>query len=140
MAQDYLQTWIKARDTLLAAQVAERDARTRLIADKFPGRNAPSATVELQDGHKLTAKFPLNYKLDQDKVNDVLDTCENLGDVAKHVVGRLVRFKGEIATGEYKLLSEATDEISRTIKSKIDAILTIKPGMPQLELTRNKKS
>lgn len=110
----------------------ERELRNSVIARAFPDTKRGTSTLDLE-GCKLVATFPESYKLDQQLINGVLDTIDNLGERAKLRVEGLVKFKAELAVGAYKTLGTSLDETDKVIKKTIDKILTVTPGQPQLE-------
>jgi len=119
----------------LQADIAQKKAREQELR-KFLIENAPfkfegetgTARLPLNNGFQLEATKKVNYKLDDDKIDSVLDTIEKMGDMGKLLAGRLVKWKGTLSVTEYNKLEDSR------VKKLIDAVITVEPAMPVLKL------
>lgn len=131
--EELLYQWRRVKADASNYAKLERELRNSVIARAFPDAKRGTSTFDFGGGAKLVATFPESYKLDQQLINGVLDTIDNLGERAKLRVEGLVKFKAELAVGAYKALGTSLDETDKVIKKTIDKILTVTPGQPQLE-------
>lgn len=122
-----IMAWNEAKKTLDAAKAAEMEMRKAIVATEFDVSHVGTQNVELGNGWKLKAVVKESYKLDKDadKVEDMLDKLENWQ------ADRLVKWTPTLSVSEYKKL-DAED------KAKVDAVLTVSPSSPTLELVAPK--
>lgn len=122
-----IMAWNEAKKTLDAAKAAEMEMRKAIVDAEFDVAHVGTQNVELGNGWKLKAVVKESYKLDKDadKVEDMLDKLEDWQ------ADRLVKWTPTLSVSEYKKL-DAED------KAKVDAVLTVSPSSPTLELVAPK--
>jgi hypothetical protein len=132
---DALTAWQTAQMALKAAQIAEVNLRRLIFEMCFTDPKEGMNTLDLGLGYELKADNKFNYTLDKVKIGAVLDAIEALGERGTLISERLVKFSPQIAVGEYRKLSaEDASATDKQIKSLIDGVLTVKPGLPALEI------
>ena len=120
--------WKAKKEVLEIAKAEEAEIRAQIVAKVFSEEKLEGTeTYELGQGWKLKASKRLNYSLNN-KDDATEKALEKLPDF---VADRLVSWKPSLSIREYKQL----DNNQRKI---IDRVLTIKPGMPSLELVEPK--
>ena len=128
-----LLNWKSAKTQLNAIKETEMSLRLQVQEAFFPVASRTKGTQRYQLGEgwavKLVAKY--DYKLDGDKVEAALDQIEAQGPGGALIAERLVKFTPTLSQTEYKQLGEVDKPI-------IDAILTITPATPSLELEEPK--
>jgi hypothetical protein len=131
--------WREADQQLAAAKANELTKRNAAIALCFPTVAEGVNRFPLGNGYALKCEGRLNYKLDSDtaKVDAVLDRIEKAGNEGPFLASRLIKWKPELSTGEYKKLDPNAPEHA-TIKALVNTILTITPGLPGLTLEEPK--
>lgn len=127
--------WSQAQANAAAAVAHERALRTAVMeacfaTDKMEG----TEHYALPGGADLCAVKKLDYKIDKEKINSVLDEVEALGDRAKLRSEELVKFEPSLSVSTYKKLAESTDEIDKQIYRLILPIVTEKPAAPSLKI------
>lgn len=122
-----IMAWNEAKKTLDVAKAAEMEMRKAIVGAEFDVSRIGTQNVELGNGWKLKAVVKESYKLDSDadKVEDMLDKLEDWQ------ADRLVKWTPTLSVSEYKKL-DAED------KAKVDAVLTVSPSSPTLELVAPK--
>jgi hypothetical protein len=124
--------WKTAKEELAIAKVAESQLRKLVIETLFPThKEEGTENFELGNGYKVKAVFKQTYSLSADDVVGCLEQMAELDEAGKVYAERLVKFKPELSTSEYKKLPEP-------YKALIDLILTVKPASPSLELVEPK--
>lgn len=118
-----IMAWNDAKKALDRAKDAEMKLRKSIVDGEFDVSTVGTQNIELGNGWKLKAVVKESYKLstDNDKVDAVLDTLEDWQ------ADRLVKWSGRLMKSEYDKLDEAD-------KGKVNAVLTIAPSAPTLEL------
>lgn len=129
--------WENAKAASSNAVELERNLRAQVMAAVFPNAKVGTNNFDLGRGYTLKAVKKLNYKIDDSRIDDAVEAIEALGNEGAFLGGRLVRFKPELATGEYNKL-DATNPTHVKIKALIDGVLTITDGSPTLEITKPK--
>lgn len=120
--------WSKAVRELAAAKELEAELRKQVVDTQFDSNKTEGTqTISLGNGWKLKAVKTLNYNLDKDEVDAALANIEESCENGQFIAERLVKFKPELSVSEYKKLDASA-------KKLIDAVLTTKPGTPQLKL------
>jgi hypothetical protein len=136
--------WQNAATALALAKDLEQRLRNVVFELKFPNATEGTNRVELGGGYSLKCQYPYTYKLDdkESKTERALDAIAEISQQAGFIADRLVKWQPEISIKEYRLLNPDTPEAQTDEQKKILAIispiLTIKPGMPQLELEKPK--
>lgn len=127
--------WGKAQEAVVQAVDYERALRKAIFEIKFPKPKEGTQRIELGNGYNLKATFPYTYTLDKDRTEKTIEDIAKFGQRAAVIADRLVGWKPELSIKEYRLLqAENLSDEDKAIKKLIDAVLTVKPGMPQLEI------
>lgn len=105
----------------LAAE--EKALRQALFTLFFPAPREGINTRELPAGWKLKGKYKLDRKVDEAALPAVLKEMREKGISCDD----LVRYKPELATKEYRNLTETERDLFNTA-------LTIRPALPELEI------
>jgi hypothetical protein len=129
-----LTQWKEASELLAKIKVTEAELRKQVVEafshDAKPGHSG-TENIDVGWGHKLKVVHKLNYKLDNandcEKLDKVLDTIEKSMEGGNIIAERLVKWKPELSVSEYKLLSPEN-------KARIDSVLTITDGTPEVTL------
>lgn len=130
-----IQKWRDAQVALANAKVYEQALRMKIVQLGFPAEfaamNSSEGTknLELGGGWKLQAVFKQNYNLPNfDIVQKTLTAIRELGtNEAQAAYERTVKFKPELAIGEYKKTGGEPRKL-------LDAIVTMKPGLTEVKL------
>ena len=131
---------------------AEREARAKVTATLFPAARKGTQRYELGAGYKVKLVYGFNYKLGNKELVDpatneltpinkqgkvVEDPIGEIGNEGPFLAERLIRWKPELVEKEYLALDpEIPAHVE--VKALIDAILTITPATPTLELEEPK--
>lgn len=127
--------WREAQIGVANATVYERALRMKIVELGFPAEFAAMNTsegtknLEIGGGWKLQAVFKQNYSLPNfDTVRKTLTQIRELGtNEGQAAYERCVKFKPELAIGEYKKTSGEPRRI-------LDTIVTMKPGLTEVKL------
>lgn len=125
--------WLDSKRALEVAKEREAALRKQIVESAGFDLSKLEGTerLELGNGYELKAVKKLTYTLDVAKVDSALDKIEATGPAGKLIAERLVKFKPELSVREYK-------ELDPKFKKIIDSVLTVKSGMPTLELIEPK--
>lgn len=129
--------WRRSKEELDKAKEREMELRTQLAAMLFPNPSAGTQRFELGGGYSVKLVHKINYKLDEDRVDDALDNIEKQGNEGAFLADRLVKTKHELSISEYKKL-DPSNPSHKKIKAELDKVLTTSPGAPTLELEEPK--
>lgn len=113
--------WYNAKQALAVAAKEENEARLALVAIAFPTPLEGVNNQPLSNGYVLAGTFRNNYTLDNKLVE------QTLKQLPKAIAQRLVSWDAKLKVGAYKALEPAH-------KAIVNEVLTIKPGLPALEL------
>ena len=123
-----LAQWEDTKVALESAKNVEMEQRKKVVAFAFdPTKEKGTERIPLENGYELKAVKKLNYNVDQDKVNAVLDKFEALDEQSKFVSERLIKWKADLSITEYNSLTEKQ-------KAVIDECITTSDGAPTLEI------
>jgi hypothetical protein len=117
--------WNMAAKQLAEAKREEAEARLALCAIAFRSPTEGVNNQPLGDGTILQGTFRSNYNLDQPRVEQQLKL------LPKATAANLVKWDASLRVGAYKGLEPAH-------KAIVNEVLTIKPGMPALEIVKPK--
>lgn len=128
--------WRRAKDELDECKEREAALRRAVFEVKFPNKTEGTQRVELGKGYKLKAVYPMTYNCgtkpdDLAKVTNGLNELAALGEEAKFIAQRVVKWMPEISITEYR-------QLKPEYKMIVDKFVTIKPGSPQLEIEEPK--
>lgn len=122
-----LRVWTESVAAVAAAQATERRLRQEVFAAAFPTPKEGTNNAELPGNWKLTAKLPINRSIDLALLPAAFAQIRGMGVNPDPVV----KYNPEVVMKEYKALPPEARLI-------FDTALTIKPGMPQMELVAPK--
>jgi hypothetical protein len=127
-----LKAWQESRENLDQWKEREAALRKAVFELEFPSPTEGTQRIPLGNGYQLKAVYPLRYECgnkqaDCDRVEAGLTELATLGQEAAFVADRLVKWLPEIAIKEYR-------DLKPEYKVIVDKFVTIKPGMPQLEI------
>lgn len=128
--------WQKAKAELDACKEREVALRRAVFEVKFPTKQEGTQRVDLGNGYKLKAVYPMTYNCgtkpdDLAKVTNGLNELAAMGEEAKFIAQRVVKWMPEISITEYR-------QLKPEYKMVVDKFVTIKPGSPQLEIEEPK--
>lgn len=129
--------WYKIQHQLTALKATEAMMRTRLFAHYFPNPTEGSKDNKhpLEDG--TGAVLQADHKLNRKVLEPELDAlkaamAEEGSNLPKLPVNKLIKWKPEVVTAEYRKLTEEE-------RNAFDQCLEIKPGMPDLKVVIPKR-
>lgn len=118
-----LNRWKELKEAISRLQDEERALREGLFGGTFPNPEEGTNKVELPDGRTLKGVYPINRKV----VEKELPTL----DLPPKAKSKLFKVKHSLVISEYRKLDEET-------RKKVDSVLSIKPGLPRLEVVEPK--
>lgn len=121
--------WDQIKKKLDALKTEEALYRTAVFELRIEAPTEGVNRVALANGYHLKADYKFNYNL-KNKAGETeaaLERIAKIGNEGTFIADRLVRWKPELSITEYRLLSPE-------MKKEIDAVLTITPGLPALEI------
>ncbi len=127
-----LAEWKQAADAMSQWQAIERQLRQECVA--LSGFNSPgSHNVDLDGTNAAKVQIKQNISLDKDHTK-VGAMCAKLiaNGLEPAIVNRLIRWKPDLADGEYKKRPEQYRAI-------VEEVLTVKPAMPSIEIVQPKR-
>jgi hypothetical protein len=113
---------------LKALTDAEMLARKEAFALIFPKVAKGTHYVDLPGGWRIKGVRKVEYKLDPEQVDAMLDALKGTGNEGTFLADRLVKWKAELSVTEYEALT------SDTYKKIVDRILTTKDASPEFSL------
>lgn len=128
--------WQKSKAELDACKEREAALRRAVFEVKFPTKKEGTQRIELGNGYHLKAVYPMTYNCgtkpdDLAKVTNGLNELAALGEEAKFIAQRVVKWMPEVSISEYR-------QLKPEYKMIVDKFVTIKPGSPQLEIEEPK--
>jgi hypothetical protein len=107
----------------------EENVLRRAIANTFfSDKEEGSATMKLGDGRSLGATFKINRTVSAEELQVLTPAFHEVGIP----VDGLIKWKPELVVSAYRKLTDAQ-------RAEFDQVLTIKEGMPSLEIREPKK-
>jgi hypothetical protein len=128
-----LQMWSRMQLALAVTKAAEIEMRKEIFPAFFSHEKG-TENRDLGGGWTLKGEASLNYVLDKDKIDDALDSIEELGERGAMVAENVVRVKPELSVTEYKRLLESDNEQDKKALAILQTVLTTTPGTPTLTL------
>lgn len=131
--EQVLQKWLDANKALTDAKAVEATLRQKVV-EMYPFEaDEGTERVPLANGYELKVVKKLNYTLNNkdDATDKALTKLEEMGERGKLIAERLVSWKPTLSISEYR-------ELTAGERGIIDEVLTIKPGLPSLELVEPK--
>lgn len=126
--QQDLEEWFKLKKKLDDLKFKESSLRRKIFGTYFPDPKEGTNTFKMPDGFHLKAVHPINRKVDEAALQVLRGKFEERGIIVDNVL----RWKPEVATREYKALSEKDRKF-------FDQCLVITDGSPQLSIVKPKK-
>jgi hypothetical protein len=120
-------TWLNKKNQVEILKEEENKLRIEIVKNIIDTSRLEkfTRTFDLGKGYKLRATNIVSYKLDEtERVIACIDAISNAG--RKDISSSLFKWKAELSETIYK-------QLPLEIKAIVDEILTIKPGIPQLE-------
>lgn len=145
-----IQRWLESKHTFVNAQTEERDWRAKVSTTLFPTPSKGTQRYDLGGGYKVKLVYALSYSIgNKDQVDDegvkvsirnqvqkLEDEIAALGEAHTVRFEAVVSWKPEVSGSNYEKLATAAkegDAVALAVRERIDKLLTIKPGSPQLE-------
>lgn len=140
--------WQEVSNTLSVAKDAEMTKRNEVFAYLFPNPIEGTQYFDLPGNWKVKLVYKMNYKIDSDsdKVDAAIDIMSKMGPTGAVIADRLFKWKADVSVTEYRTLIDRDEKFkndpnafaeygteSRVLR-ELQAVLTIKPGAPTLEL------
>lgn len=120
-----IQAWSEADTNQKAWREIELKLRAELVKELFPFDTAGSSHHELGNGWKLSVTKGIDYKLDADKITEVLNSFDD------STAALLVKWEPKLSVSNFKKLSPED-------QAKFTDVLTTRPSSPQLKLVEPK--
>ncbi len=125
------------QNQLATLKSAEAMLRKRVFAHYFPNPTEGSAKnkVPLNDGTGaiLQADHKINRKVDESELEKLKEAIKADGsNLPKLAFTKLIKWKPEVAMGEYRKLSEDDQKV-------FDRCLVVTPGMPEVKIVIPKR-
>lgn len=125
--------WKQAKETLETAKATERALRNRLVLHFFDSSKLEGTdTVDIGWGYRLRVERELAYNA-TNKEHETEQLLAAVATVDPGIAASLVRWQPEIAKKAYRDLIPIAEQ-HPAIKEAMVKAITLKPGMPQLEL------
>jgi hypothetical protein len=136
-----LLAWKDAKDALKLAQDNEQVLRNAIVMELgTPSKLEGRETYEIGAGWKLCIEKKQNYSL-TNKDGETIGLLNIIGQQDPQLAQSLVDWKPELRKKAYNLLLKTIEEkaasdpeFAAAVKDTLSAALTIKPGMPSIEL------
>lgn len=129
---ELLMHWKNIKTQAETLKVAEADLRKYIVKRMFPNGKEGTNNRELGNGYKLKAEIKYNYKIDNEKIDSVLEEIAKIGNEGNIIAERLIKWAPSLSLTEYRNI------LNQEIKKKIDSVLTITDGMPTLSIIEPK--
>lgn len=135
VTREHLEEWYAVKKQLEEVKNKEIVLRQFIFAGMFPEPKEGTNTVPLEDGTGavLKATHVINRSVQVEPLEELRKSLETDNNLPKLDLDKLVRWKPEVATKEYRTL---TDEE----RNLFDQVLVIKPGMPGLDIVIPKRT
>lgn len=118
-----LATWQQAKTQAEHFTATEKRLREELFSVAFPTPVEGTNNTELPEGWKLKGVLKMNRTLDPALLDTIKEAVRGMG----FNPDPLVKYKPELVLKDYKALPD-------NVRHVFDGALTIKPGMPTIEL------
>lgn len=125
---DLIAQWNKIQKEAALLVGTEQALRAQIAQKLFAEHPKGTVRADLPNNYKLKCVKKLNFTLDSDKTKEFMNAAYATNDPAKKLLAdRLVKWKPELSIKEY-------DDLPEDMVKMISPALTIKPGMPTLEI------
>lgn len=131
---EHLKEWYALKQQLDEIKNKEIVIRQFIAKGLFPEPKEGTNTHPLNDGTGAVAKVThvLNRTVQEELLEELRKSLETDNNLPKLDLAKLIRWKPEVATKEYRTLTDEERHL-------FDQVLVIKPGMPGLEIMIPKK-
>lgn len=129
---ELLMHWKNIKTQAETLKITEADLRKYIVQHMFPNAKEGTNNQDLGNGYKLKAEIKYNYKIDNNKIDNVLEDIATMGNEGSIVAERLIKWTPSLSLTEYR------DILNQDIKKKIDSALTITDAMPTLSIIEPK--
>lgn len=129
---ELLMHWKKIKNQAETLKNTEADLRKYIVKRMFPNAKEGTNNRELGNGYKLKAEIKYNYKIDNEKIDNVLEKIATIGIEGQIIAERLIKWAPSLSLTEYRNI------LNQDIKKKIDSVLTITDAMPTLTIVEPK--
>lgn len=120
-----LARWASVAVQLGKLKTEEASLRKELFDEGFPEPAVGTNYIDLANDYRLKGIHKLSYKVDEQALSATLE------QLPEHVAAMLIKYKPDLVLSAYKALSDED-------KCTMGEALTIKPGMPTLEIVAPK--
>jgi len=134
VTHQHLKEWYALKQQLDELKGKEVVLRQFIVAGLFPDPVEGVNTHPLNDGTGAVAKAThvINRSVQVEPLEELRKSLESDNNLPKLDLDKLVRWKPEVATKEYRTLTDEERHL-------FDQVLVIKPGMPGFEIMIPKK-
>ena len=125
--------WKEAKEALNKLRAKENELRKQVVSMAFAKSDNREGTFnrDLENNWKLKVTFKQNRTLVKEGLDVALGKMSAISPEGALLAKRVVKFKPELVVGEYK-------KLPNELRNIIDAVVTTKPGLPELELVAPK--
>lgn len=131
--QEYLDNWLKLKDTAKALSEMEVAMRNALFRATFQNPKEGSNTFLLPDGRKLVATHKINRTIDQSLVALARSEYELCNDRPVEF-DALIKTKVDLVVSEFRKVQPTAGETPSAAFLAVARMVTEKPGTPTLEV------
>lgn len=128
VTQEHLNKWYQKVVALQKLKEEELALRLFIAKGKFPEPKEGTNKTPLTDGYYLEMQHTITRKILEDVYTTALPALRK----SALPIDSLVKVKHEISVTEYRKLSDEG-------RAMIDACMEVKPGSPQLKITKPKR-
>jgi hypothetical protein len=129
VTQEEMNEWYELTQKMAEMKTRELVLRNKIFNSYFPDPVEGTNNIPLEDGFVLKAQYKLNRTVDEAVLSEKAQEFKD----AKIPVKDLVVLKPELSTRVYRELTEEQ-------RALFDKALVIRPGTPQLEITKAKRA
>lgn len=130
---DLVTQWSKALKRLVAAKDEEHQLRQAIVASSFDATKLEGTdSIEIGWGYKLKLTRALAYNATNDN-KETETMLYILGAINPEIATQLVRWTPDIAKKPYREAAALAEQYPQ-LKEAMSKAITLKPGMPQLEM------
>jgi hypothetical protein len=126
---ELLQRWYTLQAQIAQAKETEAKLRTLIVSTLF-AHNEGSETIEIGNGYKLTACKKLNINA----TNANGETQALLALLPPGIRESLIDWKPAVSTTAYRELMDRLPALGPHVAQCVSDAITVKPGMPTLEI------
>lgn len=133
-----LTRWKQISEQVAVLKNEENQLRQKLVSDNFSAEKLEGVeTIDIGYGWRLKATKELNISATNEN-NQTVTLLQELNGIDPGVANGLVSWKPQVSTKMYRELLKLADA-NPPLKALMAAAITVKPGMPQLEMVPPKE-